>query len=132
MSSELAGAKILIAEDSRSLRNMMREAFVLDGYEILEGQDGEQALALAQATTPDLVITDVHMPGMDGLTLVRSLRALPALKFTPVLVLTTEWGEEMKQRGLAAGATGWIVKPFHPEQLRRLVARLLSKRMAAR
>jgi two-component system chemotaxis response regulator CheY len=113
------------------MRGMIRAALTPDGYEVVEGQDAEEALAVLQATPPDLVITDVHMPGMDGISFVRSLRALPLFRFTPVLVLTTEWGEEMKQRGLAAGATGWIVKPFNPDQLRRLVGQLLWKKAEA-
>ena len=117
--------RIMIVEDSRSLRRMIRTALAVDGYDVLEGQDGEEALALLRTTTPDMVITDVHMPGMDGLSLVRALRALPLFRFTPILILTTERSEEMKQRGLAAGATGWIVKPFDPEQLRKVVGRLL-------
>ena len=124
-------ARILIVDDSRSLRRMVYAALAQDDYEIHEGQDAEQALAVAQASPPDLVITDINMPGMDGLSLIRSLRALPEFRFTPVLVLTTEWGEEMKRRGLAAGATGWIVKPFNPEQLRRLVGQFLWKKAAA-
>jgi len=124
-------ARVLIVDDSRSLRRMVYAALAQDDYEILEGQDAEQALAVAQASPPDLVITDINMPGMDGLSLIRSLRALPEFRFTPVLVLTTEWGEEMKRRGLAAGATGWIVKPFSPEQLRRLVGQFLWKKAAA-
>jgi two-component system chemotaxis response regulator CheY len=122
-------SRVMIVEDSRSLRRMVRSALGQDGYEVLESDDAEQAFAMAQATPPDLVITDIHMPGMDGLSLVRSLRALPPFRFTPILVLTTEWGKEMKQRGLAAGATGWIVKPFNPEQLRRLVGQLLWKKV---
>jgi two-component system chemotaxis response regulator CheY len=124
-------ARVLIVDDSRSLRRMIYAALAQDGYEILEGQDAEQALAVVQTSPPDLVITDINMPGMDGLSLIRFLRALPEFRFTPVLVLTTEWGEEMKRRGLAAGATGWIVKPFNPEQLRRLVGQLLWKKAAA-
>ena len=124
-------ARVLIVDDSRSLRRMVYAALAQDDYEILEGQDAEQALAVAQASPPDLVITDINMPGMDGLSLIRSLRALPEFRFAPVLVLTTEWGEEMKRRGLAAGATGWIVKPFNPEQLRRLVGQFLWKKAAA-
>ena len=123
--------QIMIVEDSRSLRRMIRTALAVDGYDVLEGQDAEEALALLRAATPDLVITDVHMPGMDGLSLVRALRALPPFRFTPILVLTTERGEEMKQRGLAAGATGWIVKPFDPEQLRQVVGRLLWNKAKA-
>lgn len=124
-------ARVLIVDDSRSLRRMLYATLAQEGYEIFEGQDADQAFAVMQTLPPDLVITDVYMPGMDGLSFVRSLRALPAFRFTPVLVLTTECAEEMKRRGLQAGATGWIVKPFNPEQLRRLVGQLLWKKAEA-
>ena len=74
----------------------------------------------------DLVITDLYMPQMDGLALLRAIRERPDHRFTPVLMLTTESGEEMKRRGRAAGATGWLVKPFQPGQLRQVVARVLG------
>jgi two-component system chemotaxis response regulator CheY len=76
----------------------------------------------------DLVITDVNMPEMDGLTLVKELRARPAYRFTPILVLTTESGDDMKQRGREAGATGWLVKPFDAERLRQTVSHVLARR----
>jgi len=123
-------AKILVVDDSQSMRTLIRAALEADGYEVDESEDGEQALASFQASTPDLVITDIYMSRMDGLTLVRGIRALPACRFLPILVLTTEAGEEMKQRGRAAGATGWIVKPFEPDQLREVVGRLLRLRGA--
>jgi len=122
-------ARVMIVEDSRSLRRMIRSVLMQDGHEVLEAEDAEQAFAVVHATPPDLVITDIHMPGMDGLSFVRSLRALPPFRFTPILVLTTEWAKEMKQRGLAAGATGWIVKPFDPQQLCHLVGQLLWKKV---
>jgi two-component system chemotaxis response regulator CheY len=122
------GARILIVDDSASIRQMIRTALEGDGYEVLECEDGEQALAAFQATPADLVITDIYMPRMDGLSLVRNLRELPALRFTPILILTTEEGDEMKQRGRAAGATGWIVKPFQAEHLCRVVGRLVPAR----
>lgn len=118
-------ANILIVDDSPSLRRIVRAALECDGYEVSESEDGQQALAVLRDTSPGLVITDIHMPVMDGLSLIREIRALPPFRFMPVLVLTTETGEEMKQRGRAAGATGWIVKPFHPDQLRQVVSRVL-------
>jgi len=123
-------AKILVVDDSQSMRTLIRAALEADGYEVDESEDGEQALASFQASTPDLVITDIYMSGMDGLSLVRGIRTLPTCRFLPILVLTTEAGDEMKQRGRAAGATGWIVKPFQRDQLREVVGRLLRLRGA--
>jgi len=119
-------AKILTVDDSCSMRQMVRTALQADGYEVTEAENGEAALAALDVEAPDLVITDLYMPTMDGLTLLRAIRERPQYKFTPVLLLTTEHGEEMKQRGRASGATGWLVKPFQPEQLRQVVARVLG------
>ena len=119
------GAKVLVVDDSPNVRRLIRTALEGHGYAVSESEDGEQALASAQASPPDLVITDIYMPVMDGLSLVQAIRALPSLRFTPVLILTTEASEGMKERGRAAGATGWIVKPFEAEQLCRLVARFV-------
>lgn len=121
-------ARILVVDDSQSMRSLIRAALAEEGYDVSESENGEQALAAFQAATPDLVITDIYMPGMDGLSLVRGIRAIPACRFLPILVLTTEGGEAMKQRGRAAGASGWIVKPFQAEQLREVVGRLLRPR----
>jgi len=98
---------------------------------VMERGDGESGLAALQEAPPDLVITDVYMPGMDGLSLVRSIRALRAFRFLPILIITTESGDTMKQSGRAAGATGWIVKPFNDEQLRQVVARFLRTKGSA-
>ena len=124
------GAMILIVDDSKSLRDRLRTALETDGYEVAESEDGVQALEACQAARPDLLVTDVHMPRMDGLSLVAAIRALPALRFMPILILTTESGEEMKQQGRAAGATGWIVKPFQADRLRQVVARVLGPKGA--
>jgi two-component system chemotaxis response regulator CheY len=129
-SEEGMRVRILVVDDSPSMRTVIRAVLEDDGYEVAASEDGEEALASFQATTPDLVITDIYMSRMDGLTLVRGIRALPACRFLPILVLTTEAGEEMKQRGRAAGATGWIVKPFQRDQLREVVGRLLRLRGA--
>jgi two-component system chemotaxis response regulator CheY len=123
--------RVLVVDDSRSLRRMIRTALAIDGHDIVESETADKALGLIRIAPPDLVIVDINMPGMDGLTFVRVLRDLPPFRFTPVLIVTTERGAEMKQRGFAAGATGWIVKPFDPEQLRRLVGQLLCKRAKA-
>lgn len=118
---------ILAVDDSNSLRQMVVFTLKQAGYNVLEATDGNSALGKARGQSADLVLTDVNMPGMDGITLVRELRALPAYRFTPILVLTTEAGPEKKQEGKAAGATGWIVKPFSPEQLLSTVKRVLGE-----
>ena len=124
-------ARILVVEDSHSIRRLIRAALESDGYEVVEREDGESGLAALQESPPDMVISDVYMPGMDGLSLVRSIRALRAFRFLPILIITTESGDNMKQSGRAAGATGWIVKPFDGDQLRQVVARFLKTRGSA-
>jgi len=119
-------ATILAVDDSASMRQMVVMTLKAAGYEVVEADDGTAALQLAKSTPFNLVLTDVNMPKMDGITLTRELRALPAYKFTPILTLTTESGSDRKQQGKAAGATGWIVKPFNPEQLVSTVKRVLG------
>lgn len=116
---------ILAVDDSASMRQMVRFTLEGAGYKVVQAADGVEALALAKSNTADLVLTDVNMPRMDGLSLVRELRALDNYKFVPMLVLTTESGNDTKQRGKEAGATGWIVKPFNPDQLLATIARVL-------
>jgi two-component system chemotaxis response regulator CheY len=96
------------------------------GYEVVEAADGVQALGIAKTRSFNLVITDVNMPNMDGISLIKELRGLPTYRFTPLLMLTTESGPEKKQQGKAAGATGWIVKPFNPDQLIKTVQKVLG------
>jgi len=97
-----------------------------EGYEVIEAVDGVDALTKAKARTIDLVLTDHNMPRMDGLTLVRWLRQLPAYRTVPILILTTESGAEMKNQGKAAGATGWLVKPFDPQRLLEVIHKVLG------
>ncbi len=110
-------ATILAVDDSISMRQMVTHTLKTAGYDVVEAGDGSQALGKAKQQRVNAVITDVNMPVMDGITLVRELRALPEYKFTPILLLTTESSPEKKAEGKAAGATGWLVKPFNPEQL---------------
>lgn len=117
---------ILTVDDTASMRQMISFTLGSVGYEIVEASDGAEALRLAQSRSFDLIIADVNMPNMDGITLVKSLRALNAHRFTPILVLTTESQEEMRQEGRRSGATGWIVKPFNPEQLVNVVRKVLG------
>ncbi len=120
-------ASILAVDDSTSMRQMVSFTLKGAGYEVVEAADGVEALNIAKTRSVNLVITDVNMPNMDGITLIRELRNLPSYKFTPLLMLTTESGDEKKQQGKAAGATGWIVKPFNPDQLLKTVAKVIGR-----
>lgn len=117
---------ILAVDDSPSIRQMVAYTLKRAGYEVIEAVDGEDALAKATARTVNLVLTDHNMPRMDGLTLVRSLRRLPAYRTAPILILTTESSAEMKNQGRAAGATGWLVKPFEPRRLLEVVEKVIG------
>src|SRR5687768_11510480 len=119
-------AKILAVDDSASMRQMVAFTLKGAGHTVIEATDGMDALKAAKSNTGfDLVISDVNMPNMDGITLIRELRAIPDFKFTPILMLTTESGLEKKSEGKAAGATGWIVKPFNPDQLLATIGKVL-------
>lgn len=124
------GARVLIVDDSRSMRQMVRSALEASGHEVHEGEHGRAALQVLESQPVDLIVTDVNMPEMDGLTLTREVRQLERHRFTPILVLTTEHKDEIKQKGKAAGATGWLVKPFNPAQLCQVVDRVLGTRRA--
>lgn len=119
-------ATILAVDDSNSMRQMVSFTLKQAGHDVTEAADGAQALELAKTRSFNLVISDVNMPKMDGIALIRQLRTLPAYKFTPLLMLTTEAGSDKKQEGKTAGATGWIVKPFNPDQLLATVKRVLG------
>jgi len=116
---------ILAVDDSASMRQMVNFTLKGAGYSVVQAVDGVEALESARQNAVDLVLTDVNMPRMDGITLVRELRTLPTYRYTPMLVLTTESTQEKKMQGKQAGATGWIVKPFNPEQLLATIARVL-------
>lgn len=109
--------RILAVDDSKSMRDMVTFTLKNAGHEVFEADDGQAALGVAKKNEVELVLADVNMPVMDGITLVRELRALPQYKFTPILMLTTESAADKKAEGKAAGATGWLVKPFDPEKL---------------
>ncbi len=117
---------ILAVDDSASMRQMVTHTLKGAGYDVLEAADGQQAVSVAQKSQVDLVLTDVNMPVMDGISLIKELRALPSYKFTPMLMLTTESTSDKKTEGKAAGATGWIVKPFNPEQLLTTIQKVLG------
>ena len=115
----------LIVDDSASIREMVAYTLRQAGFEVLEGVHGADALVKLDGRKADLIITDLNMPVMDGITFIRNVRGRAATKYTPVLMLTTESQAEKKQQGKAAGATGWIVKPFHPGKLLEVIAKVL-------
>jgi two-component system chemotaxis response regulator CheY len=117
--------KILIVDDSVSMRQMVGFTLRQGGFEVVEAQHGQDALDKLRTGPVDMIITDLNMPVMDGITLIRNVRALPAMKSKPVLMLTTEGLATKKEEGKAAGATGWIVKPFDPEKLLSTIAKVL-------
>ena len=119
-------AKIMAVDDSASMRQMVGFTLEGAGFEVILKTDGTQALEAAQSQGVDLVITDVNMPNMDGVTLCKELRKLKSYQYTPILILTTESGSDKKLDGKAAGATGWIVKPFNPEKLLSTVKKVLG------
>jgi two-component system chemotaxis response regulator CheY len=116
---------ILAVDDSASMRQMVAFTLKGAGYNVIEAADGQEAYDKAKGESVDLVLTDQNMPRMDGITLVKHLRALTAYSSTPILILTTESSDEMKARGRAAGATGWLVKPFDPGKLLDVVRKVI-------
>ena len=117
---------ILAVDDSQSIRQMVSFTLKGAGYEVVEAVDGQDGLDKAKGKTVNLVLTDQNMPRMDGLTLIKSLRSLPAYKSAPILMLTTESSDAMKAQGRAAGATGWLVKPFDPAKLLEVVKKVIG------
>jgi two-component system, chemotaxis family, chemotaxis protein CheY len=126
----MAGAtmakKILAVDDSGSLRQMVVFSLKAAGYQVVEAIDGQDGLDKAKSGVYDLVLTDQNMPRMDGLTLIRNLRGLPNYEGVPILMLTTEASAEMKAKGRAAGANGWLVKPFDPQRLVEVVKKVIG------
>ena len=117
---------ILIVDDSSSLRTVVKIALVRAGYDVLEAGDGKEGLGqLDKAGKVHLIVSDVNMPNMDGITFVKAAKQLPAYKFTPIIMLTTEAGEGKKAEGQSAGAKAWVVKPFQPAQMLAAVAKLI-------
>jgi two-component system chemotaxis response regulator CheY len=127
---KIAGAKmaksILAVDDSGSLRQMVVFSLRAAGYQVTEAVDGQDGLDKAKAKIFDLVLTDQNMPRMDGLTLIRSLRATTNYQRVPILMLTTESSDDMKAKGRAAGANGWLVKPFDPQRLTEVVKKVIG------
>lgn len=119
-------ANIMTVDDTASMRQMISFTLSSAGHNVLEASDGDEALKVAEKNDLDMIITDINMPNMDGITLVGKLREIDKFKFTPILMLTTESQESKRQQGKEAGATGWIVKPFNPDQLISVVTNVLG------
>lgn len=117
---------ILAVDDSASIRQMVSFTLKSAGYDVIEAIDGMDGLEKAKSLSIDLVLTDQNMPRMDGLTLIKSLRAMRQYASTPILMLTTESSDAMKSQGRAAGATGWLVKPFDPQKLIEVVRKVIG------
>jgi|SRR5208337_671914 len=117
---------VLIVDDSASMRQLVGFALKSAGYEVLSAVHGKDALDKVNSTKVEMVVTDLNMPEMDGIELIKQLRAKPASKFTPIVMLTTESQETKKQEGKQAGASGWLVKPFNPEQLIETIQRFIK------
>ncbi len=116
---------ILIVDDSVSVRQVLGLTLRGAGYEVIEGRDGVDGLAKLQGQKVHLIVSDVNMPNMDGISFVKGVKALPNYRFTPIIMLTTESADEKKREGQAAGAKAWVVKPFKPETLLNAVQKLI-------
>jgi two-component system, chemotaxis family, chemotaxis protein CheY len=115
----------LVVDDSTSMRQMVAYTLQTAGFSTSEAENGVAALSVSQSKSFDLVVTDLNMPEMDGITLVKELRKRSEFKFTPILLLTTESQDSKKQEGKSAGATGWLVKPFNPDALLSTVQKVV-------
>lgn len=122
----MAIKKILVVDDSLSVRQMVRTTLEEGGYETTEARDGEEAIERFRSSPADLVITDLTMPRVDGIELIKELRQEPGCRFLPIIMLTTESNEEKKQEGKKAGVSGWLVKPFKAEQILAVVKMVIS------
>ena len=116
---------IMIVDDSASLRQVVAIALKGAGYDVIEGSDGDDGLSKLDGTKINLIISDVNMPGMDGLTMVTEIKKMPNYKFTPIIMLTTEAGADLKAKGKDAGVKAWVVKPFKPDQMLDAVSKLI-------
>ncbi|WP_024871972.1 response regulator [Tolumonas lignilytica] len=119
------GKTVLVVDDSMSIRQLVKATLLTKGYNVVDASDGIEALSKLGSQRVNLVISDVNMPNMDGISLLKAIKAKPEHRFTPVIMLTTESQEAQKRAGQAAGAKAWIVKPFQPEQMLAAVEKLI-------
>jgi len=127
MPKKMPKKRIMIVDDSDTIREAVAAELGAAGYEVSEAADGKEALAMLNGERFDLVICDVNMPVMDGITFVKEARKKPNCRFLPIVMLTTEAGEKKRQEGQMAGAKAWVVKPFRPEQILSVVSKLVMK-----
>ncbi|HED39112.1 MAG TPA: response regulator [Chromatiales bacterium] len=116
---------ILIVDDSSSLRNVVKIALVDAGYDVIEGGDGTEGIKALDGRKVHLIISDVNMPNMDGISMVKEIKKMANYQFTPIIMLTTEAGDDLKSQGKAAGVKAWVVKPFKPDQMLNAVSKLI-------
>lgn len=117
---------VLTVDDSRAMRDLLRHSLTEAGFRVIQAEDGVQGLEVLASENPDVIVTDINMPRLDGFGFIQAIRQDDSLRATPVLVLTTEVDAEKKNRARAAGATGWIVKPFDPEKLVHAIRRVAA------
>ena len=117
---------ILVVDDSASLRQVVSLTLKRAGYEVMEAGDGREALGKLDGTRVNLIVSDVNMPNMDGISMVREIRKDPTNRFTPIIMLTTESQDDMKQKGKEAGVKAWMVKPFKPDQMLNAVSKIVA------
>lgn len=122
----MIGKRILVVDDSLSMRRTLAIALEHAGYQVTEAENGQSGLGKLKGDIYSLIISDVNMPVMDGLSMVRAIKQMPAYKFVPIVMLTTEGAEAMKAEGKAAGVRAWVVKPFQPDALLDAVAKLVQ------
>jgi two-component system chemotaxis response regulator CheY len=113
--------KVLVVDDSATVRQVLKITLKNAGYDVLEAKDSDQALSSLAANVVELLVTDLNMPGMDGIELIKNVRLKPGHRFLPIIMLTTESQPQRKLQGKAAGASGWLTKPFHPENILSIV-----------
>ena len=118
--------KIMVIDDSSALRQTVFDALTGAGYDVIGAADGREALEMLDGSKVDLMICDVHMPRMDGITFVRAIKERADYRFVPIIMLTTEFSEKSRIAGLMAGAKAWVVKPFRPDQILHAVSKLVS------
>jgi len=116
---------ILIVDDSSSLRNVVKIALVDAGYDVIEGGDGTEGIKALDGRKVHLIISDVNMPNMDGISMVKEIKKMASYQFTPIIMLTTEAGDDLKSQGKEAGVKAWVVKPFKPDQMLNAVSKLI-------
>jgi two-component system chemotaxis response regulator CheY len=117
---------VMVVDDSRAVRESLKFFLKEEGYSVLEGQNGQEGLDVLSENDADLILTDVNMPVMDGLTMISEVRKTEKHKFTPILVLTTESQQSVMEKGRELGATGWIVKPFNNEKVSKVLKKVLA------